>query len=164
MNYWIINHKYSSYLEHKNIIGIPVKKDRQTGDPYKDDEGNLIPKYTITNQIEVGDRFAYYCPAPKMVVIGLFEIENGPGQFAEDWNESIHFKIKPIHPVKEENSVSYYDLVENLNFFKDSEGNVLDRRSASMKLWGTIKSIEEEDYNKIKSLYIGSDVGVPPLF
>lgn len=161
MNYWIIVHRFQSYIEHNDLVGLPVKKDRSTGDPIKDSSGSFIPRYSATNDIQMGDLFAYYCPAPKMYVLGLFKIREGPGIYAEDWNESLHFKIEPIIPIEEEKYVPYSDLVENLNYFKDSDGNVLNPRSASLKLKGTIKDIDETDFKLIKDLYLSTELELP---
>lgn len=151
MKNWIIIHHFSSYLEHNDLIGIPARLDKETN--------KLLPKYSAAEEIQNGDQFAYYCPAPKKVVIGLFEIIDGPGVFADDWNDSIHFRMKPIFPVDlDTNSVPYHDLVNNLNYFKDTEGNVLRGPSASLKLKGTIKSIDNEDFNKILELYKKTEI------
>ena len=95
----------------------------------------------------------YYCPAPKQVAIGLFEIIEGPDILIGDWTENLHFRIKPIFPVEEEKSVSYYDLVENLAFFKDEEGIPYKGRQAAVRLQGTVKGISEDDFNIICNLY-----------
>ncbi len=153
MKYWLLNHKFSNYLEHKDIFGIPVKKDKETGVVIKTPKGNFIPKFSFFNDIKIGDRVVYYCPAPKMVVLGLFKIVDGPGFYNPEWYDNIQYRIEPLYPIEEEKYVSYYDLVENLNFFKDSDGNQLSSRSAAMKLIGTIKEIEENDFNKIVELY-----------
>ena len=118
MNYWIVIHRFSNYIAHKDLIGLPVKKDRETGELLRTPEGNLIPKNSTIEQVQVGDYLAYYCPAPKQVIIGLFKIVEGPknpGYFTSDWDTNIHFRIDPLYPVEEENSISYYDLVEKLN-------------------------------------------------
>lgn len=151
MKYWIIIHHFSSYLEHNDLIGIPAKIDNETKE--------LVPRYSATDEVQIGDQIAYYCPAPKKVIIGLFEIIDGPGNFADNWDNSIHFKIKPKYPVDlDTNSVPYHDLVNNLNYFKDTEGNVLSGPSASLKLKGTIKSIDKEDFDKILELYTKTEI------
>ena len=59
MNYWIINHHFSSYQEHNNFIGIPVKIDKKSGEPIRDDNGKMIPKLVnLASKISIGDRIA----------------------------------------------------------------------------------------------------------
>ena len=154
MNFWLINHRFSSYMEHQDLVGLPVKKDKLSGEPIKSNDGKLIPKYKITNQIQSGDKVAYYCPAPKKFIVGLFEIIEGPQLYTNDWINSIQFKIKPIYPVREENYISYYELVKSLDFFKDSEGNILEGGSVTFKLRGTIKPLSTTDFKKIENLYL----------
>lgn len=157
MKYWIIIHRFTSYLEHNNIIGLPSKKDKRTGEFIKTSEGGLISKYSAAYEIQIGDQLAYYCPAPKKLIIGLFKIIEGPGNYASEWAESIHFRIEPIYPIEEEKSISYSDLVKALDFFKDEDGNFLEGSAASLKLKGTIKEIKEDDFNKIVNLYNKSE-------
>jgi len=145
MKYWIINHRYSSYEEHKDLIGLPAKFNNN---------GELVPKYRVINEIEQGDKFVYYCPSPKSAVIGVFEIIEGPDNYASDWKKSIQFKIRPIYPIKEENQISYYDLIELLKFFKDDQGNQLSKHSAALKLKGTIKPLEKSDFEKVVEILL----------
>ncbi len=166
-NYWILNHKFSSYLENNDVITLPGRKERITKELLRDSSGKIIPKYDYYKNLKIGDRIAYYCTAPKQAVIGLFEITDGPdyeATFAQEWSNTIQFKIRPINPIVEENRVSFNDLVRNLSFFKDKEGEVLEGRSASMKLWGTLKEIDKKDFNRIVELYtqtLGREIPTP---
>ena len=156
MKYWILNHKFSSYKEHNDLIGLPARRERGTRELLKNNQGEFIPLYDFYDDLKIGDKIIYYCPAPKQVVIGIFEILEGPDKktvYATDWNESILFRIKPVYPIVEEKSVPYNILVQNLDFFKDESGNLLEGRSASLKLWGTLKEIGENDYNKVIEIY-----------
>ena len=157
MNFWIINHIYDAFQEHNDLIGLPSKKNKDSGEPERDSENNLIPKYSLTNEIQKGDKIAYYCPNPLMEVIGLFEIEDGRNKFADDWAESIQFKIKPIKIFEEERRIPYKDLVDNLKLFKDENGNIFNPKSCAARLIGTIKQIDEEDFDKIENLYSKSE-------
>jgi len=150
MKHWIVIHRYSAYKEHKDLIGLPIRIDKETGDPIKK-EGKSEPKYKATNLISKGDLFAYYCPAPIAGVIGLFKIEEGPGNYAEDWKESIHFKISPLenYSIIENNPIPFRDLVNNLDYFKNS-GNV---KAQAAKMMGSIKELILEDFQKIEELY-----------
>lgn len=163
MKYWILIHKFSSYIEHNDLIGLPARRERSTREILRNNQGELIPLYDYYDDLKIGDKIVYYCPAPKQVVIGLFEITEGPDKkntFTTDWNESILFRIRPLYPVVEANSVPYNVLVQNLDFFKDEDGNPLEGRSASLKLWGTLKEIEENDFNKIIELYTQKTVPI----
>ncbi len=156
MKFWILNHKFSSYIEHNDLIGLPARRERGTRELLRNNQGEFIPLYDYYNDLKIGDRIIYYCPAPKQVVIGIFEILEGPDKktvYAPDWNESILFRIKAVYPIVEENSVPYNILVQHLDFFKDENGNPLEGRSASLKLWGTLKKIDEGDFNKVIELY-----------
>jgi hypothetical protein len=164
MNYWIVNHKYSNWINHKDLIGLPVKMDNEIGKPLKDSDGKLVPKNSTIEEVSIGDKLAYYYPAPKQVVIGLFKIIDGPrnpGYFTNDWEDNIHFKIEPIYSIEEEKGVSYYDLVENLNFFRDSDGEPVEGRAAAVRMIGTLKKIDEEDFEKIESLYNKEVIEIP---
>ncbi len=167
MNYWIINHTYDAFQEHRDLIGLPSKKNKDTGEPERNSEDNLVPKYSLTNKIQTEDKIVYYCPNPLMEVIGLFEIEKGPltresDQFADDWEESIQFKIKPIKVFEEERRIPYKDLVDNLKFFRDEDGNIFTPKACAAKLIGTIREIPEEDFDKIKNLYSKSESTIKP--
>ncbi|MHA1196361.1 MAG: hypothetical protein ACTSRH_10500 [Promethearchaeota archaeon] len=159
MKYWLLNHYYSNYLKRNDIFGIPVKKNKETGELLKDNNGNLIPKFSYCNDINIGDKVVYYCPAPKMFVLGIFNIIDGPGMYFDEWNENIQYRIKPEFPIDENNFVSYHDLLKELSFFKDKEGNQLEGRSAALKMIGTIKEISKEDFEKIVELYTGRKTG-----
>jgi len=163
MNYWIINHKYDAYLEHNDLIGLPSKKNKETGEPERDSEGNLIPKYSLTNNIRARDKVVYYCPNPLMEVIGLFEIEEGPDHFVDDWEESIQFKIKPINTIEEEKRIPYKDLVDNLKLFRDEDGNIFNPKACAARLIGTIRQIDKEDFDKIKELYLRNEITTKPI-
>ena len=163
MKYWILIHKFSSYIEHNDLIGLPARRERGTRELLRNNEGELIPKYDYYDDLKIGDKIIYYCPAPKQVAIGLFEIVDGPDKknmYTPDWNESILFKIKPVHPVIDEASIPYNILVYNLDFFKDENGNPLEGRSASLKLWGTLKEIDENDFSKVVELYTKKEVPI----
>ncbi len=162
MNYWIINHTYDAFQEHRDLIGLPSKKNRDTGEPERNSEDNLIPKYSLTNKIQTEDKVVYYCPNPLMEVIGLFKIEEGPNQFADDWGESIQFKIKPVIVFEDNRRVPYRGLVDNLKLFRGEDGNILHPRACAAKLIGTIKQIDEEDFDKIKNLYSKSESTIKP--
>ena len=162
MNYWIINHTYDAFQEHRDLIGLPSKKNRDTGEPERNSEDNLIPKYSLTNKIQTKDKVVYYCPNPLMEVIGLFEIEEGPNQFADDWGESIQFKIKPVIVFEDNRRVPYRGLVDNLKLFRGEDGNILQPRACAAKLIGTIRQIDEEDFDKIENLYSKSESTIKP--
>ncbi len=156
MKYWILNHKFSSYIEHNDLIGLPARRERGTRELLKNSQGEFIPLYDYYDDLKIGDKIIYYCPAPKQVVIGIFEIIEGPDKktvYTTDWDESILFRIKTVYPIVEENSVPYNLLVQNLDFFKGENGNPLEGRSASLKLWGTLKEIDEKDFNRVVELY-----------
>lgn len=152
MKYWILNHKFSSYEEHRDLIGLPVRKDKKTGELVKNPDGTPRPYYTFYNEINIGDKLIYYCPAPKKAMIGVFEIIAGPQRFSDDWSTPIQYRIKPIFPVKEENYISYYTLVDNLDFFLDEDGNRMAPRSAAYKLLGTIKELNLSDFNRVVAM------------
>ena len=163
MKYWILNHKFSSYIEHNDLIGLPARRERGTREIIRNNQGEFIPLYDYYNDLKVGDKIIYYCPAPKQVVIGIFEILKGPDKktvYATDWDESILYKIKPVYPIVEENSVPYNILVQNLDFFKDENGSTLEGRSASLRLWGTLKEIDEKDFNTVIELYTQKTVPI----
>ncbi|MBA7584001.1 hypothetical protein ES708_25953 [subsurface metagenome] len=162
MNYWIINHTYDAFQEHNNLIGLPSKKNKDTGEPERNSEDNLIPKYSLTNKIQTGDKIVYYCPNPLMEVIGLFKIEKGRDQYANDWGESIQFKIKPIKVFENKRRIPYRDLVDNLKIFRGEDGNILNPKACAARLIGTIKQIDEEDFDKIKNLYSKSESSIKP--
>jgi len=154
LKYWLIIHQHSNYLLHNDLIGIPAKLDGDTGQVIRDEEGNLTPRYFFTNEIEIGDKVAYYCPTPKRYIIGLFKIIEGPGFFTSDWDKSIQFKIEPLYNVVDEIYISYYDLLERLEFFKDDIGQPVSSRAAAAKIYGTIKKISENDFRKVEEMYI----------
>lgn len=154
MKYWIVIHDFKSYHdEHDDLIGLPGKRDRKTGEHLKGENDEPLPYYDYYENLQIGDKFAYYCQAPKKVVIGLFSVIDGPAIFTTDWDNLYQFKIEPIYPVNEENYVSYYELVNTLEFFKDKQNNIMDGKSAGAKLKGALKEIEESDFAKIEELY-----------
>jgi len=157
MKYWIVVHYYSSYEEHNDLIGLPAKLDKD-GKPIKRSDGSIKPYYNYFDEIKTGDRFAYYCPAPNKFILGLYEIVDGPKEYTNDWDTSIQYKIKPVLPIKKENFISYYTLVDELQFFKDENGNKLEKRAAAYKLKGTIKEISQIDFKKLVKLYSQEEI------
>lgn len=141
-NYWLIIHNIDAYQQHKDAIGLPIKKDSS---------GNPIPKLRITNDIQIGDEIYYYCPSKIKGFIGIFRVISEKGMFYNDWEDSIQFKIEPIKVLGEKNNLSLYDIKDELKFFKNSDGNTMGLKQIGSKLRGSIKDLTIDDANVIRS-------------
>jgi len=45
MKFWILIHKFSSYIEHNDLIGLPARRERSTRELLMNNQGELILLY-----------------------------------------------------------------------------------------------------------------------
>ncbi|MHA1376197.1 MAG: hypothetical protein ACTSR7_18115 [Promethearchaeota archaeon] len=54
MKYWILIHKFSSYIEHNDLIGLPTRRERGTRELLRNNQGELIPLYDYYDDLTPG--------------------------------------------------------------------------------------------------------------
>ncbi len=59
-------------------------------------------KDNLTNDIEIGDKLVYNCPAPAQKVTSVYRIKEGPGEFTNDWCNRLQFKFESLYPWRKE--------------------------------------------------------------
>lgn len=155
MNYWLITHDFSDYVNNPNYIGIRVDKE-------KDKKLDGSYKFRFSDEFMIGDKIAYYCKLPekaskdpKICVIGLFEVTEGPNDsFVKEWTSPVQYRIEPIIVAKD-NPVSLAKLQEELiHFFTSQDGRKFNTnaKAVASKLQGSINKLTMEDFRIIYHL------------
>jgi len=169
MKYWIVVHDFINFKENPDLIGITAKKNKNTNEFIQNKEGSFVPRFEQYKGVlinpKIDDKIVYYCPKDYRKIIGLFEIIKGPDRYIDDWETPIQYKIKEITPINSENYISYNEMIDNLDFFKDeATGKQFTGHSAANKIHGPIKPIDYKDFNWIFKRYTGSDFPKPFVY
>ncbi|MGC9777791.1 MAG: DUF3883 domain-containing protein [Candidatus Heimdallarchaeota archaeon] len=159
MKYWLVIHDFSVFKNHPDLIGLTVRKDSKTNEFIRKADGSYMPRFEHYNGViidpKIGDKVAYYCPKRDYkIIIGLFEIIEGPNKFIDDWETPIQYKIKELTLVNSDSYIPYSEMVDNLELFKDkTTGEQFTGRSAGNKIHGPIRPINSRDFNWIYNRY-----------